>query len=289
MMIKLKAYFELTKPRALVVIVFTTCLGFLIAETRSIHWLSFAYLALGTAVAAAGSLALNQHLERKRDALMERTKFRPIPSGRITSKQALIFGWLLMLSGYGALWLLVNPSCSVATMLCGFSYLYLYTPLKYTTSLSSFVGAIPGALLPIMGWIGSQGRMELGAWLLFTILFLWQIPHALIIAIRYREDYARAGMRQLPVIASNFAAARQMLVHVVILVPTSLMPTLFRLTGWTYSIAAAVLGIWLLVGAIAYLLHENDRHARRFFVSLSAYLPLLMIAMFVDTWLTYSP
>lgn len=135
-----------------------------------------------------------------------------------------------------------------------------------------------------MGWLASRGRMELGAWVLFVILFLWQIPHALIIAIRYRDDYERAGMRQLPVITSEFAANRQILVHVLILIAATMMPAVFDIAQGVYTLAALLLGGWIAYSALQYVIHENDLQARRFFVSLSAYLPLLLLAMYADKW-----
>ena len=152
-------------------------------------------------------------------------------------------------------------------------------------SLSSFVGAIPGALLPVMGWLAARNAMDLGGWFLFMILFLWQIPHALIIAIRHRDDYLKAGMRQLPVVASNVTATRQILLHIVILIPASLMPNVFYLADWFYAMSASVLGGWLFYRAVAYAITKNERQAKLFFVSLSAYLPLLLIAMLADKWI----
>ncbi|MCB1050748.1 MAG: protoheme IX farnesyltransferase [Acidobacteria bacterium] len=279
---KASGLWELTKPRALVVIIFTSCLGFILAEPDQVRWLRMTMLGFGVGLAGAGSLALNQYFERHKDALMERTRQRPLPSGRVSALSAFLFGWLLMGAGYAYLWLWVNPYSSLVTVLCGVSYLAWYTPLKYKTSLSSFVGAIPGAVLPVMGWVASRDQMELGAWILFGILFIWQIPHALIIAIRYREDYARAGMKQLPVVANDFVGTRQILLNLIILIPLSVMPSLTDMAGFYYGTYALATGFSLLVLGIRYAFRPSEGRARAFFIALSVYLPLLLLVMVLD-------
>ncbi len=278
----LSTYLELTKPRALAMIVFTTCMTFLIAATDAIVGWRLAHTAIGVAVAAGGALALNQHMEAGLDSQMRRTRDRPIPSGRISRRAAFVFGMVAMLGGYAYLWILVNPGCSVATMLCGVSYLYMYTPMKRRTSFSSFVGAIPGAMLPIMGWVAARDRLEIGAWILFAILFLWQIPHALVISIRHKDDYESAGMRQLPIISHHLTSRRQLALNVILLIPITMLPAFVNMTELFYPVIALILGFGLMVLAVRYMLQPTETAAKRMFISLSAYLPLLLLAMYLD-------
>ncbi len=279
---KLMAVLELTKPRALVMIIFTTVISYLIAATQTVDPLHLFHTAMGVTLAAGGALALNQHMESGLDERMERTRTRPIPSGRIQPKEALVIGLILMLTGYLYLWLLVNPACSLATIACGVSYLYMYTPMKTRSSLSSFVGAIPGGLLPIMGWLAVRDQLEIGSWILFVILFLWQIPHALIISSRHREDYQRAGMKQLPLIASEGTSRKQIMLNILVMIPVSLMPSFLGLAGLLYGLVALLLGFLLFVLMIRYVLTGRDTHAKHAFISLSAYLPLLLLTMYWD-------
>lgn len=279
---KLVAILELTKPRALLMIVFTTLLSALIAATRSPHWLLLLHTAFGVALAGGGSLALNQHMERDLDSQMERTASRPLPSGRLSATLAFWVGLGAMISGYIYLWFTVNPRCSIATMICGFSYLYLYTPLKRHSSLSTFVGAIPGGMLPIMGWLAVRNKMEIGAWILFAILFLWQIPHALIISIRHRKDYHRAGMKQLPLISQQLLSYRQMVFNVLILIPLTITPYYFNMTEEIYPLVALGLGFLLFVVVVRYSMLRSPHTAKHVFIALNAYLPILLLAMYLD-------
>ena len=278
----IKALVELVKPRALVMIIFTTGLSYLIAATDTVVWTRFVHTLIGVGLAGGGSLALNQYMERRLDARMARTQGRPLPSGRLQPAQALFFGWASMLSGYIYLWFWVNPLCSAATLACGVSYLLMYTPLKLRSSFSSFVGAIPGGLLPLMGWAAARGRLEIGAWVLFVILFLWQIPHALIISIRHREDYRNVGMKQLPIVAYRHTSSRQMIVNLLVLIPVTILPPLLNMTKAVYPFVALGMGLALLGLALHYVRNDSERSANRVFLSLTAYLPLLLLAMYLD-------
>jgi protoheme IX farnesyltransferase len=275
-------YAALTKPRALFMIVFTTGIAYLIAATNEVRPIHLLHTLFGVLLSAGGSLAVNQHMERGLDARMDRTRDRPIPAGRIKPAHAAVFGWTVMLTGYVYLWFLVNPGCAIATMACGVSYNFMYTPMKLTSTFSSFVGAIPGGLLPIMGWVAARGQLEIGAWILFMILFLWQIPHALIISIRHQEDYAGAGMKQLPVITGHLASNRQIILNVLVLVPVTMLPYFFNMTRVYYPIAALALGAFLFYQAVRYATQTNGANAKRIFVSLTAYLPLLLVVMYLD-------
>jgi len=278
----LGVFVELTKPRALAMIVFTTCFSALIAATGPIQLLALLHLALGVGLAGGGALVMNQYMERQLDARMARTQDRPLPSGRIKPGAALTYALLLQIAGYPYLWLLVNPPCCLATMACGVSYLYFYTPLKLRTSFSSFVGAIPGGLLPVMGWTAARGRLEVGAWVLFVILFLWQIPHALIISIRHASDYAAVGMRQLPLVTSPLTCKRQMLLNILVLVPVSALPAFLNMTENVYPFVALGLGFLLFWQVAAFVANDTRRTEQRVFVALTAYLPLLLLAMYLD-------
>ena len=279
---KVSAYFELTKPRALASIVYTTALSYLIAATETVVMGHLLRLCLGVCVAAAGSLALNQFMERKLDAQMKRTASRPLPSGRLSPSEALVYGMVLMVGGYVYLWIEINPACSLATAACGFSYLVLYTPLKLRSSFSSFVGAIPGALLPVMGWVAIRNKMEMGMWVLFALLFIWQIPHALIISIRHQQDYQAVGMKQLPIISSALTSRRQLMLNVAILIPLSLLPVFLNMTEQLYPILALALGFGLFAQSIIYTIEDTPQAARRLFIGLTAYLPLLLLVMYFD-------
>jgi protoheme IX farnesyltransferase len=278
----LRAFWELTKPRPLIMIVYTTVFGYLIAAIEPINIVHLLLTALGVAFAAGGSLALNQFDERELDAKMVRTQGRPIPSGRLTPFAAAVFGWTTMLGGYAFLWFVINPATSIATMICGVSYNYLYTPMKKTSSYSSFVGAIPGGMLPVMGWVAVRGEVEIGAVLLFSILFLWQIPHALIISLRHQNDYESVGMQQLPIAANDSMSRRHIVWNILVLVPVTLLPYAFNMTEEAYLIVATVLGFYLFMVSVKYAAKKTEALARTMFISLTAYLPLLLLALYID-------
>lgn len=279
---QLKVFVELVKPRALVMIVLTTALAYMIAIPDIADWWVILHMSIGVAAGGAGSLALNQYMERQLDSQMDRTASRPIPSGRISARAALIYGWVLMLGGYIYLWFLVNPLCSICTIICGVSYLWWYTPLKRRSSFSSFVGAIPGGMLPLMGWAGARNKLEIGAWILFVILWLWQIPHALIISQRHKVDYERAGMKQLPIIAGSLTVSRQMVLNVLILIPVTVMPAFLNMTEILYPVIALVLGMLLFIMVVKYSTRGSQADAKRLFFTLTFYLPTLLLVMYFD-------
>src|ERR671923_1272209 len=211
-------YMALTKVRVVVMVLITASVGFYLASPGGLNWLLLCHTLIGVALASGGTLALNQYLERDLDARMLRTKGRPLPEGRLQPGEALGFGVAVTVSGLIYLALLVNPLSGLVTALSVGSYLFLYTPLKQKTPLCILIGAVPGALPPVTGWAAASGELHLEAWILFAILFLWQIPHSLAIAVLYREDYARANFQLLPVVEPDgTSTGRQIVSHCLVL------------------------------------------------------------------------
>jgi protoheme IX farnesyltransferase len=228
-------YLELTKPRVTTLVVLTTWLGYSTpGAPKSFSW-GWWLTMIGTWLVAAGASALNQYIERDLDAKMKRTLNRPLPAGRLEPGQALGFGVLLSIAGLFILQLGVNPLTAFLAVLSLASYLFLYTPMKTRTALCTLVGAIPGAIPPMMGWTAAHGSMAPQAWVLFGILFVWQLPHFLAIAWMYREDYARAGFPMLPVIdPDGGSTARMIILYSAVLIPVSLLPARMGLAGLSY-------------------------------------------------------
>jgi heme o synthase len=276
-------YLALTKARVVAMVLITASVGFYLASPGPLHWLLLCHTLIGVALAAGGTLALNQYLERDFDARMLRTKERPLPEGRIQPGEALGFGVAITASGLIYLALLVSPLSGLVTAVSVGSYLFLYTPLKQKTPLCVIVGAVPGALPPVTGWVAASGQWSLEAWVLFAILFFWQIPHSLSIAVLYREDYARANFQLLPVVEpEGTSTGRQIVVHSLALLAVGLLPTTLHLAGAVYFVTAFVLGVAMLVCGVMLARSYSRVAARRLlFVSL-IYLPALLVVMAVD-------
>jgi heme o synthase len=276
-------YLALTKPRVVVMVLITTCVGFYLATPGWLNWLLLCHTLLGVALASGGTLALNQYLERDLDARMLRTKERPLPEGRLQPGEALGFGVAITASGLIYLTLLVNPLSGLVTAASVGSYLFLYTPLKQKTPLCLMVGAIPGALPPVTGWVAASGQLSLAAWVLFAILFLWQIPHSLSIAVLYREDYARANFQLLPVVEPDGSSTgRQIVVHSLALLAVGLLPTTLHVAGTMYFVTAFVLGIAMLACGVMLAKSYAIAAARRLLFASLIYLPTLLVVMAVD-------
>jgi protoheme IX farnesyltransferase len=269
-------WLELTKPRITLLVVFTALVGFMAgAPAQRWSYLLGAAL-LGTGLVAAGASALNQVLERATDALMNRTRSRPIPAGRIRPAEASLFGLLLTLVGLALLIALCGPLATLVALATWASYLFLYTPLKRRTHLATLVGAVPGALPPVIGWAAASGRLEPGAFVLFAIVFLWQIPHFLAIAWLYRDDYERGGLKVLPVIdREGVLTGRQAVVHSVALLVVSLAPVAAGLGGTAYLVGALLLGVALTLAALRLALSRDHAAARFLFLASVLYLPAL--------------
>jgi protoheme IX farnesyltransferase len=267
---------ELAKPRITTMVVFTALVGFVTGSTASPWNFLLAMALAGTGLVAAGASVLNQVMERDTDALMRRTQTRPIPSGRIRPGEARVFGALLTVTGLVVLVGFCGPLAAAVALASWASYLFAYTPLKRLSPLATLVGAVPGALPPVIGWAAARGSLDAGAFILFAILFLWQIPHFLAIAWLYRDDYARAGFPMLPVLdREGTFASRQAVVHSLALLLVSLAPVVAGLAGPTYLAGAFLLGVALTLFALRLARSRDLVAARGLFLASLVYLPAL--------------
>jgi protoheme IX farnesyltransferase len=276
-------YLALAKPRVVVMVLAVTMAGFYMGTAGTADWVSLLHLLLGVALAAGGTLALNQYIEREEDALMQRTQLRPLPDGRIQPLPALCFGVVMTIAGLLYTTVVVHTLAGLVTAMIACSYLFWYTPLKLKTSLCSIVGAIPGALPPVTGWVAARGELSNEVWVLFAVMFLWQLPHSLAIAWLYREDYARAGFQILPVIhPDGYSTGRQIVTNCLALLGVGLLPTLVGLTGPVYFVAAFILGLVFLGFGIAMARSRTAEAARRLVLASLMYLPLVFLLMVID-------
>lgn len=275
-------FVELGKPRLALMVLITTGVGFYLGSNPGDLGGLLPTL-IGTGLAASGALALNQYLEREVDARMNRTQRRPLPDGRLQPREAALFGMLLTIVGLAYLWAAVNWLSAAVTAFTTVSYLFAYTPLKTRTPLCTLVGAVPGALPPVTGWAAARGSLGVEAAVLFAILFLWQLPHSLAIARLYRDDYARGGIRLLPVVhPDTFSTGRQVVNNTGALLVVALLPTVIGLTGRVYFFAAFALSLGFFWFAAKFALRRDESAARRLLLVSLIYLPALLIAMAVD-------
>jgi protoheme IX farnesyltransferase len=276
-------YVALAKPRLNMLVVASTLAGYAMAAGGVSHLFTLLATLLGTGLVAGGASAFNQLLERDSDALMRRTRLRPLPDGRLGARDALLFASMLSVSGLLILAAAVNVLSAAVALATLASYAVVYTPLKRRTSFATVIGAIPGALPPVIGWTAARGDLSQGAWVLFGIVFLWQLPHFLAIAWIYRDDYARAGIPMLPVIEPDGrSTARQTVVYSAALLPVAMAPTLVGMSGLVYFGGAFVLTAMFLGAAIAFASSRAVPDARRLFFASIIYLPLLWILMIAD-------
>ena len=267
---------ELTKPRITAMVVFTALVGFVTGADAPLRGAALAAALVGTGLVAAGAAVLNQVLERDTDALMERTRQRPLPAGRVLPAEAVAFGTGVTLAGHALLLAVCGPLPAAVAFVTWASYLFVYTPLKRRTPLATLVGAVPGALPPVIGWTARTGSLDQGAFILFAILFLWQVPHFLAIAWLYRDDYARGGFPMLPVLDREGSfTARQAVVHSLALLLVSLLPFPAGLAGPVYLAGAALLGVALTLFAMRLLSQRTLPAARGLFLASVLYLPAL--------------
>lgn len=281
---RLSDYLELTKPRILLLVLVTVTVGYILGSAGEWAWWPWLHAVAGIGLVAAGTSAFNQLLERDTDARMERTRSRPLPAGRLLPIEAGVFGLAATLGGCVYLAVRVNLPTALLTAATFLLYTFLYTPLKRKTSLCTTIGAIPGALPPVLGWTAADGGLVTGAWLLFAILFLWQFPHFLAIAWLYREEYVRAGLRMVPPGRTGPSTAGWLAaLYALALLPISLLPaqTGSALAGDGYFLTALVLGLGYLACAVRFLLSQSRQTARSLLWSSLIYLPLLLLSL---TW-----
>jgi protoheme IX farnesyltransferase len=276
-------FLALTKPRVVLMVLVTTIVGFHLGRSGAADALVLLPTLLGTALAAGGTLALNQVLERDVDARMARTRRRPLPDGRLGAPEAAIFGGFLLVAGLTMLAALVNPLSSLVTALTAATYLLIYTPLKRRSPLCTLLGAIPGALPPVTGWVAARGTLGIEAAVLFGILFLWQLPHTLAIACVYRDDYARAGLCVPPVVDPDLrATSRHVVIDCLALFAVGLLPALIGMAGRLYLLGALLTGIALIVFACNMAVSRSLADARRLAMATLTYLPILFTLLAVD-------
>jgi heme o synthase len=273
-------FFSLTKPRLNVLVVATSAAGFYLGAPARPDMIAMAETVIGTAMVAGGAAALNQVYERDTDALMRRTRLRPLPDGRLTTGEATLFGLALAGAGLAVLAVCANLLAALLALATLLTYVLWYTPMKRRSPAATLIGAIPGALPPLIGWAASRGDVSIGGLALFAIVFLWQIPHFMAIAWLFREDYGRAGFPMLAVIdPGGGRAGLQSVIYAVLLVPASIVPALVGVSGLPYLIFAVVSTLALVGLSIRFAATRSETSARALFLGSIMYLPLLWVAM----------
>jgi len=276
-------YLALTKPRLNSLVLVTTVAAYYLGGGERLSWMHLVHTIVGTALVAAGASALNQFWERDTDRLMRRTQLRPLPDGRLHPQDAMWFGIALSAVGIAELSLGVNQLTALVAALTLASYVFVYTPMKRYSSLSTIVGAFPGALPAVIGWAAATDSLSIGGWALFGIVFMWQMPHFLAIAWMFRDDYARAGIPLLPVVQPDGrATAHQAVLYAAGLIPVSFLPTAVGIASAYYLVGAIVLGSILMVLGLEFVNTRSVAAARRLFLGTILYLPLLWIVLLAD-------
>ena len=278
-----EAYYELTKPSITFMILVSTALGYFMGGNGISNYQHFILTLLGSCLISSGSGALNHFAEAESDKIMYRTNLRPIPAGIILPEHAMIFGVALIFIGSGILYFFINTLTCVLALITALMYLFIYTPLKKLTWLNTPVGAIPGAIPPIGGWVAATGSLDSEAWILFAILFLWQHPHFYAIALMFKDDYKKAGLKMLPVVEPNGSRTnRQIIWHALLLIPVSVMPVYINLLGMIYFWAALILGIGYLLSGFILAKQYSVNNARLVLKVSVFYLPILFLTIMVD-------
>jgi protoheme IX farnesyltransferase len=272
-------FVELTKPRITFLVLVTTLVGFYMGSQDGVNLTLLLQTIVGTGLVAAGASALNQYFERDLDARMMRTKTRPLPDGRLLPNEALGFAAAISLIGIASLAVFVNLLTAFLGVLTLTAYIFVYTPLKTRTAFCTLIGAVPGAMPPMMGWTAARGEIDSVALAIFAILFLWQMPHFFAIAWIFTEDYARGGF---VVHTSGVRTGRQIIAYCCALIPVSLLPTLYGATGATYFVGAMLLGFVYLGYGFAVALFRSNTHAQRLLRVSVLYLPALLVLMMMD-------
>lgn len=280
---RVSAFVELTKPRIAILLVLTSAAGFYLGTKGSFDVVLFVNTLIAITLLAFGVATLNQFWERDIDELMARTAGRPLPTGRVTHTEALIFGLVQCVLAEIYLAVAVNILTAFLGLLVIVGYVLVYTPLKTRTTASTAIGAIPGALPPLMGWTAAANDITMGAWALFAMQFLWQFPHFLAIAWIFRKEYAAAGIKMLPAVeVDGKITARQIVLFTIMLVPVSLAPYFFGFDGLVFLVGASILGVWQLYASIVAARAKTDAAAKRLLLVTVIYLPLLFILMVAD-------
>ena len=275
----IRDYLELSKSRIVLMVVITAAAGYVIGASE-FSVLTLFNVLFGTALVAAGTNALNQYVERDLDAQMLRTARRPLPAGRISPRAALIFSAGIAIAGTIYLAIFVNPLTAFLGAFTLTSYIFVYTPLKRISTACTVIGAVPGAIPPLMGWAAATGELGVGGWIAFGILFLWQLPHFMAISWTHREDYGRAGFAMLSVRdAEGSAVAREAVLYSIALLVVSVLPSFLGMAGGGYLIGSAASGAALLVSAIGFARERNAVRARRLFMASNIYLVVMMVLL----------
>lgn len=285
--VPLSVYVELTKPRIALMVVVTAAIGYFLAINQ--HGIAgnvqlFLVSMLGVALAGGGASVLNQYLERDVDSKMDRTKNRPLVTGVISPAVALYMGVFMALGGCFLLLFYVNMLTAFLVLQSTFLYVLVYTPMKRLTWWNTSIGAIPGAMPPLMGWAAATNSLDAGAWILFAVMYIWQHPHFFAIAWMYREDYERGGLKMLPVVkpdGKNMSV--QVIGFILLMIPVSLAPTFIDMSGWVYFAGAFVLGLFFLASSIAFVREKSIDNARSLMRVSLIYLPLLLIIIAIDS------
>ena len=279
----MEAYYELTKPSITFMILISTALGYYIGGNGIANYIHFFFTILGSCLISSGSGALNHFAEADSDKIMRRTNLRPIPAGLIPAENAMLFGIALILSGSAILYWIINPLTCLLALITSLMYLFIYTPLKKLTWLNTSVGAIPGSIPPIGGWVAATGRLDPEAWILFAILFFWQHPHFYAIALMFKDDYKKAGLQMLPVMEPDGSRTnRQIIWHSFLLIPVSVVPVYIGILGMIYFWSAIILGVGYLISGFT-LAKQYSVDNARFVLRVSVfYLPILFLTIIID-------
>ena len=279
----MEAYYELTKPSITFMILISTALGYYMGGNGIANYIHFFFTILGSCLISSGSGALNHFAEADSDKIMRRTNLRPIPAGLISAENAMLFGIALILSGSAILYWIINPLTCLLALITSLMYLFIYTPLKKLTWLNTSVGAIPGSIPPIGGWVAATGRLDPEAWILFAILFFWQHPHFYAIALMFKDDYKKAGLKMLPVTEPDGSRTnRQIIWHSFLLIPVSVVPVYIGILGMIYFWSAIILGVGYLISGFI-LAKQYSVDNARFVLRVSVfYLPILFLTIMID-------
>jgi protoheme IX farnesyltransferase len=281
----MQKYLELTKPRITALILVCTAVGYVFGSARPVRISTLVYALLGTALMASGTAALNQWSEAAVDGQMRRTRLRPIPTGRIERAHALSFGIGLAVAGFGVLWLETNLFAALLGLFTLLSYLLIYTPMKLRSPACTTIGAIPGAMPPLIGFVAASGTLNSQAWALFLILFIWQFPHFYSIAWMYRDDYARGGIRMLPVVEPDGkSTARRIVATAILLLPVALLPRLLRMAGSVYLTTALAGTVAMILFGVLFHRQRTTLRARRVLLATVIYLPALLGVLMADRY-----